>query len=180
MKTSAYYFRQKEEQIFLGRDFTQAKDYSEQTAIEIDSEIRRILRDAYERAERLLRANLDAPQIDYGLLEKEVLEWTRRLMNSFAASAQATERSVSRSPRPRNRDFRQPSVVDEECPMLRLLWLDVDKGSTTEVWRMQFPSSPPMFSPSLFRGSMEERTQDCTVMTDLFTQLRWQDALISR
>ena len=47
-------FGKKEEQIFLGRDFTQTKDYSEQTAIEIDSEVRRILRDAYDRAKRLL------------------------------------------------------------------------------------------------------------------------------
>ena len=34
-------FGKKEEQIFLGRDFTQIKDYSEQTAIEIDTEVRR-------------------------------------------------------------------------------------------------------------------------------------------
>lgn len=68
-------FGKKEEQIFLGRDFTQTKDYSEQTAIEIDSEVRRILRDAYERAKRLLRLNLDIlHRMAAVLLEKEVLD----------------------------------------------------------------------------------------------------------
>ena len=60
-------FGKKEEQIFLGRDFTQTKDYSEQTAMEIDSEIRRILHDAYERAKRLLRVSSDAEAIRVSL-----------------------------------------------------------------------------------------------------------------
>ena len=82
-------FGKKEEQIFLGRDFTQAKDYSEQTAIEIDSEIRRILRDAYERAKRLLRANLDIlHKMAAVLLEKEVLDGPEidELLRSFGSS----------------------------------------------------------------------------------------------
>ena len=48
-------FGKKEEQIFLGRDFTQTKDYSEKTALEIDTEVRRIIVDAYDRAKRLFR-----------------------------------------------------------------------------------------------------------------------------
>ena len=68
-------FGKKEEQIFLGRDFTQMKDYSEQTAIEIDTEIRSLIMDAYERAKDLLRANLTVlHKMAEVLLEKEVLD----------------------------------------------------------------------------------------------------------
>jgi cell division protease FtsH len=70
-------FGKKEEQIFLGRDFTQMKDYSEQTAIEIDTEVRGIIMDAYERAKELLRANLTVlHKMAEILLEKEVLDGT--------------------------------------------------------------------------------------------------------
>jgi cell division protease FtsH len=68
-------FGKKEEQIFLGRDFTQIKDYSEKTAIEIDTEVRRTIMDAYERAKGLLQANLEVlHKMAEVLLEKEVLD----------------------------------------------------------------------------------------------------------
>ena len=68
-------FGKKEEQIFLGRDFTQTKDYSEKTALEIDAEVRRIIMEAYERAKELLCANLEVlHKMAEVLLEKEVLE----------------------------------------------------------------------------------------------------------
>jgi cell division protease FtsH len=68
-------FGKKEEQIFLGRDFTQIKDYSEKTAIEIDTEVRRIITDAYERAKSLLQENMDVlHKMSEVLLEREVLD----------------------------------------------------------------------------------------------------------
>ncbi|MSQ47470.1 MAG: ATP-dependent metallopeptidase FtsH/Yme1/Tma family protein [Deltaproteobacteria bacterium] len=68
-------FGKKEEQIFLGRDFTQAKDYSEKTAVDIDTEVRQIISAAYERAKDLLRKNLDIlHKMAAVLLEKEVLD----------------------------------------------------------------------------------------------------------
>ncbi len=68
-------FGKKEEQIFLGRDFTQIKDYSEKTAIEIDAEVRRIIGEAYERSKRLLQENIAIlHKMAEVLLEKEVLD----------------------------------------------------------------------------------------------------------
>ncbi len=67
-------FGKKEEQIFLGRDFTQMQEYSENTAKEIDSEIHRIIMEAYERAKGLLQRHLAAlHKMAEALLEKEVL-----------------------------------------------------------------------------------------------------------
>jgi cell division protease FtsH len=68
-------FGKKEEEIFLGRDFTQKVDYSENTAIEIDAEVRRIIQESYHRAKDLLKTNLRLlHRIAEALLEKEVLD----------------------------------------------------------------------------------------------------------
>src|SRR5215470_15447471 len=68
-------FGKKEEEIFLGRDFTQRVDYSETTAVEIDKEVRRIVLDAYERAKLLLRRNLAVlHKMAEALLERESLD----------------------------------------------------------------------------------------------------------
>jgi len=68
-------FGKKEEEIFLGRDFTQRVDYSETTAVQIDAEVRRILLEAYERAKLLLRRNLEVlHKMAEALLEREVID----------------------------------------------------------------------------------------------------------
>ncbi len=68
-------FGKKEEEIFLGRDFTQKVDYSENTAIEIDAEVRRIIQESYHRAKDLLKSNLGLlHKVAETLLEKEVLD----------------------------------------------------------------------------------------------------------
>jgi cell division protease FtsH len=68
-------FGKKEGQIFLGRDFTQVQDYSDQTAVEIDGEVRRILADAYERARKILAGNVELlHKMAEKLLEKESLD----------------------------------------------------------------------------------------------------------
>jgi len=68
-------FGKKEEQIFLGRDFTQLQDYSEHTAVEIDAEVRRIIQESYQQAKDLLSTNVDVlHKIAEALLDKEVLD----------------------------------------------------------------------------------------------------------
>ncbi|HEX9274416.1 MAG TPA: ATP-dependent zinc metalloprotease FtsH [Candidatus Binatia bacterium] len=68
-------FGKKEQEIFLGRDFTQKVDYSENTAIEIDAEVRRIIQESYHRAKDLLNTNLRLlHKVAEQLLEKEVLD----------------------------------------------------------------------------------------------------------
>ncbi len=68
-------FGKKEEQIFLGRDFTQLQDYSEHTAVEIDAEVRRIIQESYQRAKDLLASNVEVlHKIAEALLDKEVLD----------------------------------------------------------------------------------------------------------
>jgi cell division protease FtsH len=68
-------FGKKEEQIFLGREIAQHRDYSEDTAIKIDMQVRKLVEDAYHRAKRILVENSDAlVRIAETLLEREVLD----------------------------------------------------------------------------------------------------------
>jgi len=68
-------FGKKEEQIFLGREIAQHRDYSEDTAIKIDGEVRKLVSQGYETAKKILEVNRDALQrIAVALLEREVLD----------------------------------------------------------------------------------------------------------
>ncbi len=68
-------FGKKEEQIFLGREIAQHRDYSEATAIKIDEEVRRIIGRGYDTAKSILGGNHDTlVRIALALLDREVLD----------------------------------------------------------------------------------------------------------
>jgi cell division protease FtsH len=68
-------FGKQEEQIFLGREIAQHRDYSEQTALAIDAEVRKFIMQGYERAKNILSENRDALiRIAEALLERESLD----------------------------------------------------------------------------------------------------------
>jgi cell division protease FtsH len=63
-----------EEQVFLGREIAQHRDYSEATARMIDEEINKLIKDAYQHSEKVLRENLDIlHKLAELLLEKETV-----------------------------------------------------------------------------------------------------------
>ncbi len=68
-------FGKKEEQIFLGREISQHRDYSEDTAIKIDQEVRKLVDGAYDSARNILSTNPEIlTKIAMALLEREVLD----------------------------------------------------------------------------------------------------------
>lgn len=68
-------FGKRDEHVFLGRDFGQVKEYSEETARKIDEEVRGIVHDAYDRAKFLVQENIAClHEIAKGLLEYESLD----------------------------------------------------------------------------------------------------------
>jgi cell division protease FtsH len=68
-------FGKKEEQIFLGREIAQHRDYSEDTAIKIDGEVRKLVSLGYETAKQIIEGNRESLQkIAVALLEREVLD----------------------------------------------------------------------------------------------------------
>jgi cell division protease FtsH len=68
-------FGKKEEQIFLGREINKAQDYSEETAVRIDQEVKKFVMDNYERARVVLTQHKPILQkIADELLAREVLD----------------------------------------------------------------------------------------------------------
>jgi cell division protease FtsH len=68
-------FGKKEEAIFLGREIAQHRDYSEDTAIKIDQEVKKIVMTAYQRAREVLEKNREVlERIAQALLDREVLD----------------------------------------------------------------------------------------------------------
>jgi cell division protease FtsH len=68
-------FGKKEEQIFLGREISQHRDYSEGTAIQIDHEVKRIVEEGYLKAEKTLEENRESlVRLAEALLEYETLD----------------------------------------------------------------------------------------------------------
>ena len=71
-------YGKKEEQIFLGREIAQHRDYSEATAIKIDEEVRRLVQKGYDTAKGILGDNRDTLiRIANALREREVLDADR-------------------------------------------------------------------------------------------------------
>jgi cell division protease FtsH len=68
-------FGKKEEQIFLGREISQHRDFSEDTAIKIDQEVKKLVGDQYERARNIVEENRDTMiRLAETLLDRETLD----------------------------------------------------------------------------------------------------------
>ena len=68
-------YGKKDEEIFMGREIATRRDYSEEIAIKIDTEVKRLVSENYERTKRILLENMAALKaLAEALLEKEVLD----------------------------------------------------------------------------------------------------------
>jgi len=68
-------FGKKEEQIFLGREITQHRDYSEETAIRIDEQVKKLVQGCYDTATAIIDERAEAlAKIAETLLEREILD----------------------------------------------------------------------------------------------------------
>jgi cell division protease FtsH len=112
-------FGKKEEQIFLGREIAQRSDYSEDTALRIDQEVKRIVTQNYERAQTILtthRQQLEA--VADALLQREVLdgEQVRRIVSGLPMDEVPSASTSPDQPRPvasddRSRQKERPVIV---------------------------------------------------------------------
>jgi len=96
-------FGKKEEQIFLGREIAQHRDFSEETAIRIDSEVRKIVTEQYERATKIIHENRDTMvRLAEALLEHESLDGVqiRRIVAGLPLedTAASTEPGIQEQP----------------------------------------------------------------------------------
>jgi cell division protease FtsH len=104
-------FGKKEEQIFLGREIAQHRDYSEETSIRIDSEVRKIVTEQYERARKILEDNRDTMvRLAEALLEHESLDGVqiRRVVAGLTIEDGESSASNSDQPPPVNEPNTRP------------------------------------------------------------------------
>jgi len=117
-------FGKKEEQIFLGREIAQHQDYSEDTALKIDQEVKKFVTDNYQRAHRLLSDSKETlVKIAEALLAREVLDadQVRRLAAGLPLddAQPVAARSIvaeEEEPRPRQKE-RAPMVPALNKPL---------------------------------------------------------------
>jgi cell division protease FtsH len=86
-------YGQKEELIFLGREISEQRDYSEAVAEQIDREVRKLVNDAYDRAREIIRENREIlDRIAERLLEVETIsrEEFEKLFPSPVAKRRST------------------------------------------------------------------------------------------
>ena len=91
-------FGKKEEQIFLGREIAQHQDYSEDTALRIDQEVKRFVTDNYARAQNvLLEHKQKLLDMADALLARETLdaEQVRRIASGLPVDDAATDRRAA-------------------------------------------------------------------------------------
>ncbi|HMZ79963.1 MAG TPA: ATP-dependent zinc metalloprotease FtsH [Acidobacteriota bacterium] len=111
-------FGKKEEQIFLGREIAQHQDYSEDTAIKIDQEVKRIVMDQYNRARQIILENRDAlVRLAESLLEFESLDavQVRRLIAGLPLDDDSTDKKEDTR---QQVDSPRPSVLKPILPPL--------------------------------------------------------------
>ena len=113
-------FGEAQHQVFLGRDYADHQDYSEETARRIDTEVQRIMREAHERAAEILSARRD--QLDLMakvLLERETVEGEAvdALLNNEWAAYLEREGDIAAAKEARNEaaaNGADPAVVEAE------------------------------------------------------------------
>jgi cell division protease FtsH len=106
-------FGKKEEQIFLGREIAQHRDYSEATAIDIDKQVRGLVDQGYNEARRILSEGREAlVRIAEALLEREVLDGAE--VKALIAGTPLAPMSQSG---PKNTDDSRGQVITPDGPM---------------------------------------------------------------
>ena len=95
---------QKQEGVFLGRDYAKSRDFSDQVALEIDNEVRKILEECYKDAKKLLAKHETLVLlIADALMENETL--TKEQINSLVKTGKIT---------PENNDSKEEETSQEE------------------------------------------------------------------
>jgi cell division protease FtsH len=119
-KLGPLHFGKREGEVFLGRDFGDAgKEYSEETAVEIDGEVRRIVTENYDRAKKAVVDNVDKLKaLAEALLEYETIDGAE-IDQIFAGQKldRKLSSTASREPAPKTAEKARPSIFAPPRPV---------------------------------------------------------------
>lgn len=106
-------FGKKEQEIFLGREIAQHRDYSEKIAQEIDDEVQSIVQQAQEKAEKLLKDNIDTLHaLAKALLEHEILDGEQ--IDMVIRGEKIESSAFTRAKKPQNENNETAETVTEQ------------------------------------------------------------------
>lgn len=153
------------QEVFLGKDYSHVRNYSESTAAEIDSEINKIIIDAYERAEDILRSNIDKlHRVSNYLIEYEKID------GDLFEKLMTTDEDYDLSGKIKNKDSKSNSKPDNTGEVSGDLESDSDlknndsnsKSNENESEKTQEVSevenTPDPFDSALPRTDTNEKT----------------------
>jgi cell division protease FtsH len=110
-------FGKKEEQIFLGREIAQHRDFSEDTAVRIDQEVKRIVEEGYRKAKTILTDNRNTLiRIAEALLDREVLDATEMKLLIANQPLPAKPIAVKPPEKPETQQVLRPGPIRNEKP----------------------------------------------------------------
>jgi cell division protease FtsH len=119
-KLGPLHFGKREGEVFLGRDFgDSSKEYSEETAVEIDSEVRRIVTENYDRAKKAVVDNVDKLKaLAEALLEYETIDGAE-IDQIFAGGKldRKLSSTASRPAEPKAAEKARPSIFAPPRPV---------------------------------------------------------------
>jgi cell division protease FtsH len=110
-------FGKKEEEIFLGREISQHRDYSETTAQEIDREVRSIITAAQQKSEKLLNENIDSLHaLANALLDYEILDGDQigRILKGEKLAPKRNTEEAGKVPKKSGRARKQSRASDKK------------------------------------------------------------------
>ena len=118
-------FGKREEMVFLGREISDQRDYSDSVAESIDEEVHRLVETAYKSAEKLLKTNKDKlTELANYLIENETAEGDVlnslfeadsgvELVNNSVESSSDKDRTKSKSPNPKSTPRNNPKSTSK-------------------------------------------------------------------
>jgi cell division protease FtsH len=115
-------YGRRDEQIFLGKELVRHQDYSEDTALRIDAEVKRIVLQQYERARALILENRDGlDRLALALLERETLDGlqVRRVIAGLPLDDESPSAPPSGSIESKPKTQSEPSVLNPMIPPVR-------------------------------------------------------------
>ena len=105
-------FGKKNEEIFLGREISQHRDYSEQTAIQIDMEVRRLVEEAVAKAEKIIKTHKKIlHKLAEALLEREILDGEE--IDLIMSGKPLAPKKKPVTPKPKRTTRKKPSSKSE-------------------------------------------------------------------
>jgi len=128
-------YGEKDEQIFLGREFNRRRDFSEKTAQIIDEVMKKIVDQQYQRAKNILTEHrIEVDRLANALLEYEMLdrEEIMKVINGMPLEAPKKSRSLNKRPEIKKEDSKQQQEIAKDLISKRSSHIEENKGSVID------------------------------------------------